>query len=71
MPELETLKWEIENKRLSSNYWVFKTTSGSELEVEESAIRRGNVQTDTNKSGYGLTADKQKLACVGSYDVGI
>lgn len=50
---------------------VLKTTSGSELEVEESAIRRGNVQTDTNKSRYGLTAEKQKLACVGSYDVGI
>lgn len=35
MPELETLKWEIENKKLSSNYWVFKKTSGSDFIVEQ------------------------------------
>lgn len=53
---------------------VLKTTatdSGVDREVEESAIVRGNVQTDSNTSNYGLTSEKEKLACKGlSYDAG-
>lgn len=35
MAELETLKWEIENNKLSSNYWVFQRNPGSEFVVEQ------------------------------------
>ena len=50
---------------------VLKGTSSSDFEVEESAIGRENVTTDTNTSGYGLTTEKQKLACKGNYDIGV
>lgn len=43
MPALETLKWEIENKTLSSNYFVFKQEKDSDFIVNQYILSISNV----------------------------